>query len=157
MRKTPPDGEPFDRSRCSESASRADELPPGMLAYHLFDQVAERFLDLVDDLHDEIDELEDKVEDWPNEQSRRRLSDLRHDLLHIRRTLAPTRDAVRRVVDDRVEVEAAASCSRATSSCTSVTPTTSSCARPRGSSSPATSSPACATTTSRRSPTIRTR
>ena len=36
---------------------------------------------------------------------RRRLSDLRHDLLHIRRTLAPTRDAARRVIDDRVEVD----------------------------------------------------
>ena len=29
---------------------------------------------------------------------------MRHDLLHIRRTLAPTRDAVRRVVDDVIEV-----------------------------------------------------
>ena len=33
------------------------------------------------------------------------MSDLRHDLLHIRRTLAPTRDAVRQVVDDRIELE----------------------------------------------------
>jgi magnesium transporter len=36
---------------------------------------------------------------------RERLSELRHDLLHIRRTLAPTRDAVRRVIDNVVEVE----------------------------------------------------
>ena len=66
--------------------------------------MAECFLDLVDDLHDEIDELEDHVEEWSNELVRRRLSDLRHDLLHIRRTLAPTRDATRRVVDDRCEL-----------------------------------------------------
>ena len=32
-------------------------------------------------------------------------SALRHDLLHIRRTLAPTRDAVRAVVDNRVEID----------------------------------------------------
>jgi magnesium transporter len=32
------------------------------------------------------------------------LSELRHDLLHIRRTLSPTRDAVRRVVDGRVDI-----------------------------------------------------
>jgi magnesium transporter len=38
-------------------------------------------------------------------ETRKRISDLRHDLLHIRRTLAPMRDAVRRVVDDVVEVE----------------------------------------------------
>jgi magnesium transporter len=33
------------------------------------------------------------------------VSDLRHDLLHIRRTLAPTRDAVRKIVDGRIELE----------------------------------------------------
>jgi len=59
----------------------------------------------VDGVNDEIDELEDNVERWTNEHIRQRLSDLRHDLLHIRRTLAPMRDAVRRVVDDVVDVE----------------------------------------------------
>src|SRR4029434_8393520 len=32
-----------------------------------------------------------------------RISELRHDLLRVRRTVGPTRDAVRRVVDRRVE------------------------------------------------------
>src|SRR5205085_7208782 len=36
---------------------------------------------------------------------RDRISSLRHDLLHIRRTLAPTRDAIRRVVDNRLHLE----------------------------------------------------
>ena len=36
---------------------------------------------------------------------RGRLSELRHDLLHIRRVLSPTRDAIHRVVDSRVETE----------------------------------------------------
>ena len=35
---------------------------------------------------------------------RRRLAELRHDVLQIRQTLSPTRDAVRRVVDGRVDV-----------------------------------------------------
>jgi magnesium transporter len=60
---------------------------------------------MVDDVHEEIDELEDHVDDWANDVIRRRLSDLRHDLLHIRRTLAPTRDAVRRVIDNRVDLD----------------------------------------------------
>ena len=34
-----------------------------MIAYRLVDDVAERYLDLVDDIDAEIDELEDKVED----------------------------------------------------------------------------------------------
>src|SRR5207248_10430279 len=39
------------------------------------------------------------------ELTRARISTLRHDLLHIRRTLSPMRDAVRRVIDGTVEVE----------------------------------------------------
>jgi magnesium transporter len=103
VRKTPSDGNPIDLGGVQETC-RAGK-PAGMVAYHLFDQVAESFLDLVDGLHDEIDELEDRVEEWTNDRIRRRLNDLRHDLLHIRRTLAPTRDAARRVIDDRVELD----------------------------------------------------
>ena len=103
VRKTPPDGTPLDVSSIKDAC--ATGVPAGMVAYRIIDEVAEGFLDLVDDLHEEIDELEDHVDDWDNNTIRRRLSDLRHDMLHIRRTLAPTRDAVRRVVDNRVEVD----------------------------------------------------
>jgi magnesium transporter len=76
-----------------------------MIAYHLVDEVAEGYLDLLDDIDDEIDELEEHVDELPAEKIRRRISGLRHDLLHIRKTLAPTRDAVREIVDGRVDVE----------------------------------------------------
>jgi magnesium transporter len=74
------------------------------MLYRLVDDIAEHYLDLVDSLDDEIDELEDTVETASAETTRNRLSELRHDLLHIRRTLSPTRDAVRRVVDNVIEV-----------------------------------------------------
>src|SRR5438093_495528 len=76
-----------------------------MNAYHLIDAMAERYLDLVDGLNDEIDELEDNVEVMEPEETRLRLSGLRHDLLHVRRTLGPMRDAVRGVIDNRVELD----------------------------------------------------
>ena len=69
------------------------------------DEVAERYLDLIDDLNDEIDELEDAIATKPARVVGHRLSDLRHDLLHIRRTLTPTRDAVHKIVDDRIELD----------------------------------------------------
>jgi magnesium transporter len=103
VRKTPADGLALDLASVQHACREG--LPAGMLAYHIVEQVAEGFLDLVDDLHEEIDELEDHVEEWSNERVRRRLSDLRHDLLHIRRTMAPTRDALRRVIDNRVELD----------------------------------------------------
>src|SRR5712691_3133433 len=90
-------------SRSIREACRPDDNG-GMMLYRLVNDIAERYLDLVDDLDGEIAQLEDSVETAPAEQVRSRLSELRHDLLHIRRTLAPTRDAVRRVVDNVVEV-----------------------------------------------------
>jgi magnesium transporter len=102
VRKTPPDGTPLDLSGLTELCQG---LPAGMVAYQIVDEVAEGFLDMVDDVHEEVDELEDNVDVWDNDTIRRRLSDLRHDLLHIRRTLAPTRDGLRQVVDNRVELD----------------------------------------------------
>jgi magnesium transporter len=105
VRKTPPGERPFDTTPVHETCPNPEELRSGRIAYHLIDEVAEGFLSLVDALDDEVDELEDHVEDWPSHRIRQRLSDLRHDLLHVRRTLAPTRDAIRKVVDNRIELE----------------------------------------------------
>jgi len=104
VRKTP-QGErpPYDPSAV-QAVVRPDDSA-GMIAYRIVDDLAERYLDLVDDVDAEIDELEDKVEDQAAGLTRMRISDLRHDLLHIRRTLAPMRDAVRRIVMNAVEVE----------------------------------------------------
>jgi len=101
VRKAPEGRPPYDPSEVQ--AACRDEEDVAMVAYHLVDDIAEHFLDLVDLLNDEIDELEDHVEDWPSDRVRTRISALRHDLLHIRRTLGPTRDAVRMVVDNRIE------------------------------------------------------
>jgi magnesium transporter len=101
VRKTPPGGEPFDPARLRDTCAQGP-VQSGMLVYALVDEVAERYLSLVDELEDEIDDLEECVETLPAETVRDRLSGLRHDLLHVRRTLAPTRDSVRRVLDGRI-------------------------------------------------------
>ena len=104
VRKTPPG----NRAACDVDVVKKTVKPDdsaGMMAYRLVDEIAERYLDLVDALDEEIDELEDKVEEQSAETTRTRISALRHDLLHIRRTLAPMRDAVRRVIDGVVDVE----------------------------------------------------
>lgn len=65
VRKTPPEGAALDLSGVHETCRAG--MSAGMVAYHIVDQVAEGYLDLVDDLHGEIDELEDHVEEWTNE------------------------------------------------------------------------------------------
>jgi magnesium transporter len=103
VRKTPPGEHAYEPDEGTVAKAQAE--PVGMTAYRLVDDIAERFLDLVDTLNDEIDELEDSVERWDPEKVRNRLSELRHDILHIRRVLAPTRDAVRAIIDDRIELD----------------------------------------------------
>ncbi len=104
VRKTPERGHAFDLSAARESVAQETDPRPGLMVYRLVDLIAEYFLDLVDAIDDEIDELEDGIEQWPATQIRSRISALRHDLLHVRRTVAPTRDAIRRVVDRRIDV-----------------------------------------------------
>ena len=101
--KTPPGEQAFDPKPAKEACRSNEDV--GMNAYHLVDLIAERFLDLVDDLDDEIEELEDMVGPEPVRVVGQRLRSLRQDVRGIRRTLTPTRDAVRRIVDDRVELD----------------------------------------------------
>jgi magnesium transporter len=104
VRKTPPGNRPACDVAIVKRSIKPDDST-GLMAYRLVDEIAERYLNLVDDLDGEIDELEDKVEFQPAAFTRSRISSLRHDMLHIRRTLAPMRDAVRRVIDGTVDVE----------------------------------------------------
>src|SRR4051812_7626676 len=103
VRKTPPGGRPpYDPTEVRDGLHDNDHC--GMIVYRLVDDVAERYLDLVDAVDAEIDELEDKIEMQAPALTRARISELRHDMLRIRRALAPMRDAVRRVVSNSVEV-----------------------------------------------------
>jgi magnesium transporter len=103
VRKTPPDGAPFGPASIRD-ARAGGATGTGMLVYALVDEIAERYLSLVDTLEDEIDELEEGVESLGADVIRGRISGLRHDLLHVRRTLTPTRDSVRRVLDGRIDI-----------------------------------------------------
>ncbi|MDX6486002.1 MAG: magnesium transporter [Gaiellaceae bacterium] len=103
VRKTPAGRDPYPIEQVQATVRHTDSA--GMIAYRIVDDIAEGYLDLVDDVDAEIDELEDLVETQSAAETRDRISELRHDLLHIRRTLAPMRDAIRRVVDNVVEVD----------------------------------------------------
>ncbi len=105
VRKTPPSGVPFDPTKIEEICAMRGHVPPGMIAFHLVDEVAERYLDLIDALDEEVDEVEEMVDVWDAQRVHRRLADLRRAGLGIRRTLGPTRDAVRAVVDGRTDLE----------------------------------------------------
>ena len=102
VRKTPSRGTPFDPVGLHPAAEQG--ATAGTLVHRLVDDVADTYLTTLDAAYAEIEELEDGIDVWPPSRVRRRISDLRHELLHSRRTVSSTRGAVRRILDGRVEV-----------------------------------------------------
>jgi len=105
VRKTPPALDAACDISELVTAARRDDIAPGMALYLLVDEIAERFLTVVDRFDDDIDQLEDNVGVWSSADLRRRISSVRHEILETRRVLTPSRDAARAVLDDRVEID----------------------------------------------------
>jgi magnesium transporter len=103
VRKTPAGGDsPFPAGELAALCSNRERA--GTLVHGIVDEIAERFLTLIDALEDEIDEIEEGIERAHGLRTRRRIADLRRSIVGVRRTLGPTRDAMRRVLDARVVV-----------------------------------------------------
>jgi magnesium transporter len=100
VRKTPPGGDAW----APDCLDAAGEAAGGELVYRLADDVAGTYLEVVDYADAEIDELEDHIEDWPSALVRRRISELRHDLIHARRTVGAMRAKVRRITDKSLDI-----------------------------------------------------
>jgi magnesium transporter len=102
VRKTPRECPAWEAAALLPAAEAGESV--GVLFHRLVDEVAESALDALDAGYGEIDELEDALDVWPSRQVRARISALRYEFLHIRKTVAATRAAVRRIVDGRIEV-----------------------------------------------------
>jgi magnesium transporter len=102
VRKTTPGHQPYD-STAPQLARRPGDSSARCL-YRLADDVAEKYLDVVDDLEQEIGEVEDHIEEWSPGAVTSRIRQLRHQILHVRRTLGPMRDTIRAVADGRTDL-----------------------------------------------------
>jgi magnesium/cobalt transport protein CorA len=102
VRKTTPGRPPYDSAAFGAGIRPGDSV--GRCFYRLVDDIADRYLNLVDAFEDEIGELEDGVEEWPSERVRTRVRQIREQILHVRRMLSPLRDAVRGVADGRTDL-----------------------------------------------------
>jgi Mg2+ and Co2+ transporter CorA len=100
VRKTPAHGTPWQ----PECLVVVPDAAVGELVFRLVDDVAQSFLEVVDDTDAAIDELEEHIDDWPSVRVRRRISALRHELILARRTVGATRAKVRRITDKRLDI-----------------------------------------------------
>jgi magnesium transporter len=86
-------------------AARSEErATSGRLFHAAVDTATDAVLGLVDSLYERIDELENDVEHLSGADTRRRIAELRHELLLARRTASGTRGVARRIVDGRIDV-----------------------------------------------------
>lgn len=106
VRKTPTGGAPFDPGPLHAATEQGAAV--GIVFHRLVDDVADSYLELLDAIYVEIDRLEDEIDALRPVEVRKRLQELRHELLHRRRTASATRAGVRRVLDGRVEVNGGA-------------------------------------------------
>ena len=104
IRRTDDDGGRFQFDAAFERVAPS-LTEPGLLLWQLLDDIAERYLDLVDEVDDRVDELEELVESDHSLGTRRTIAGLRRTMLRVRRSLGPLRDVTRAVLDDRVEID----------------------------------------------------
>jgi magnesium transporter len=97
-------GEAVDLRAFAEHEEGATEEAVATFALRFYDESAERYLRVMDELGEEIEELDDGVEDMAPEMIRDRVSTLRHGLLRVRQTILPIRDSVRQIMDKRMDV-----------------------------------------------------
>jgi Mg2+ and Co2+ transporter CorA len=102
VRKTPLGAPPFDASSLRPASEGGASV--GRLVHRLIDEVADTYLGSVDAVYAEIEELEDAIDTSPAGQVRGRISAFRQQLLRSRRNVSATRTAIRRILDDRIEV-----------------------------------------------------
>ncbi len=76
----------------------------GAVFHAAVDDTADAFLGLLDGLYEEIDDLESHVEQLSGADVRRRLAELRHELLLARGFASATRGVARRILDGRIDV-----------------------------------------------------
>ncbi|MCA9105282.1 MAG: magnesium/cobalt transporter CorA [Planctomycetales bacterium] len=91
------------RERVRKSLERSRSIAPGFLVYALLDVVIDSYFPIVDALGDELDEIEGLMASGETRVVLGRIHQLLHELLLVRRTIRPHRDAINELIRDSSE------------------------------------------------------
>lgn len=80
-----------------ERDKRILEHGPDWLLHTLLDAVVDEFMPLLDHIDDEVDALEDQIILQPDPRALRRILDLKHSILALRRVVSPQREVMLRL------------------------------------------------------------
>jgi len=91
--------EPLDAA-LEHGGTRLRDSGPDYLLYRLMDLVVDQYIVTLEKVGDEVERLEDRLISWPEDKSLGQIHDLRRDLMEMRRSILPLRDAIRRLQRD---------------------------------------------------------
>ena len=96
------EGDVFDpvRLRLENAGGRIRAQGPDYLMYALIDVVVDHYFLILEDIGDRIDQLEDLVFEEPTEAHLKQIQEFKYDILLLRRSIFPLRDAVSRIQHD---------------------------------------------------------
>lgn len=85
------------------SDSRTGKYRTDMLLYQIVDHMVDGVFPVLDNFEDEIDDLEDEILGKPTQESLHRVFELKRQLVFLRKTVGPMRDAIDILADTRYE------------------------------------------------------
>ncbi len=88
------------RERLRKNGGRIRTAGTDFLAYAIVDAVVDSYFPVVDQFADQLDDLEDEVVSHPRASLTQRLHVIRNDLLILRRSVRPHREAINELVRD---------------------------------------------------------
>lgn len=88
----------------SVSDSRTGKYRADMLLYQIVDHMVDAIFPLLDEMEDEIDDLEDEILAKPTQASLHRVFELKRQLVFLRKTVGPMREAMDVLADTRYEI-----------------------------------------------------
>ncbi|QDU97336.1 magnesium/cobalt transporter CorA [Lignipirellula cremea] len=99
-------GDSFEpvRDRIRKSSGRLRQAGADFLAYTLIDSVVDSYFPLLDRYADRLDGIEDDIAQSLSSEVTARIHETRNDLLLLRRTMRPHRDAINELIRDEHDV-----------------------------------------------------
>lgn len=98
------EGTAFDPQILLECCPNRAGRSSGEMFYRLMEDVAQAYVDLINDLQDEIDELERAIGVASTDRIHKRHSNLRRDLVDARRQIMPLLAALKAIDDERLDI-----------------------------------------------------
>lgn len=92
------------RERLRAGHTRIRAAGPDFLAYSLLDAIIDNYFPVVEEFVDELEVLEDDIVERPNHACIARLHDIKRELMGLRRSIWPLRDALNVLVRDPGEM-----------------------------------------------------